>query len=122
MIIHFIGKILREKFPQLYKTLLRIKFEIKKNNYIYISDNLGSSFKDYISENNMNIILNKLKENLDDDSIKTIDVIYKRILNYPEFSYKQILIPNNENIIGGLLKEEKVIFKPKKLKSYMELL
>ncbi|MCB9208118.1 MAG: FkbM family methyltransferase [Ignavibacteriales bacterium] len=64
----------------------------------------------------MNIILNKLKENLDDDSIKTIDVIYKRILNYPEFSYKQILIPNNENIIGGLLKEEKVIFKPKKIK------
>lgn len=107
---------MREKFPKLYKGITRIIFQIKKNNYIYISDYFGESFKNYISENKMLEKLDALKTNLDKYSIETLNVIYQRILNYPEFKYGQTLIPNKKNVIGGLLNEERIMFNPRKIK------
>lgn len=116
MIIPFVGQVMREKFPILYKRITKFIFQIKKNNYIYISDYFGASFKSYILENNMLTRLGNLQSNLDEYSIKTVEVVYTRILNYPEFKYKQTLIPNRKNIIGGLLEEEKIEFNPRKVK------
>ena len=116
MLITFVGNIMRNRFPQLYKMITRFTFNLKKKNYLFISDSFGESFKNYISENAMAEKLNDLKSNLDEYSQKTIDVVYQRILNYPEFRYKQILIPKRDNIVGGLLNEEKIRFNPKKIK------
>ncbi len=121
MIIPFVGQVMREKFPTLYKRITRFIFQIKKNNHIYISDYFGTGFKSYISENNMPLKLGNLKSNLDEYSIKTVDVIYTRILNYPEFKYKQPLIPNKKMIIGGLLEEEKIKFNARKVRKQLHI-
>ncbi len=121
MFIAYVGKILREHFPQLYKRITRFITNTKRNNYIFISDSLGGSFKDYISKNVMNEKLKNLKLHLDKYSQRTIDVIYQRILNYPEEKYKQILIPKKNNIIGGLLEEEKTAFNAKKIKKEQKI-
>lgn len=121
MIIPFVGQIMREKFPILYKRITKFIFQLKKNNYIYISDYFGGSFKSYILENNMLLRLGNLQSNLDEYSIKTIKVVYTRILNYPEFKYKQTLIPNRKNVVGGLLEEEKIEFNPRKVKKNLHV-
>ena len=121
MFIAYIGKILREHFPQLYKRITRFITNTKRNNYIFISDSLGGSFKDYISANVMSEKLKNLKLHLDKYSQITIDVIYQRILNYPEERYKQILVPQKDNIVGGLLEEEKIEFNSKKIKKEQKI-
>ncbi|MBN2636388.1 MAG: FkbM family methyltransferase [Prolixibacteraceae bacterium] len=121
MIIKSIGKVLRSRFPEIYKVINPVILRIKKKNHIFISDHFGKSFKEYISDNNMAILLKRLKENLDDYSIRTIDVIYQRILNYPELKYNQVVVPKKGNIVGGLLEEEKISFSTKKVKKTFNL-
>ncbi len=122
MIIPFAGQIMREKFPVLYKRITKYVFQIKKNNHIYISDYFGGSFKSYIVENNILLKLSNLQSNLDEYSKKTIEVVFTRILNYPEFKYKQTLVPNRKRIIGGLLEEEKIEFNPRKIKKNLHVI
>ena len=71
-------------------------------------DQKGSSFKEYISENNMNDRLLALNNGMDDYSKTTISTLYKRLLNYPEFSYGIKIKPTDNKPIGGLLEEEKI--------------
>ena len=44
---------------------------------------LGGNFKDYIFSNDMKYKLSKLKENLDEQSINTVNILYKRLLEFP---------------------------------------
>ncbi len=122
MIIPFVGQVMREKFPTLYKRITKFIFRIKKNNYIYISDYFGGSFKSYIQKNDMLMKLADLQLDLDGYSKKTIEVVYTRILNYPEFKYKQTVIPNRKRVIGGLLEEEKIEFNPRKVRKNLHVI
>jgi FkbM family methyltransferase len=121
MIVAFVGEIMRKHFPQLYNTINQVIFRIKKNDYVFISDHFGASFKDYISENYTTEKLAKLKLGLDEYSIKTIDIVFSRILNYPESKYKQPFSANKKNIIGGLLNEESIKFNPYQIKRKYKL-
>ncbi|RIJ49708.1 FkbM family methyltransferase [Maribellus luteus] len=100
-----IGQFCKKLFPFVYFPLERL------NNYfnrsIYVVDDLGYSFKKYVSEKNLEQVMVDLKVNLDDYSQKTVDIISERVLNYPDKRYNVKVSPSKKNVIGGLLEEEK---------------
>ena len=100
-----LGPTIRIIFPKLYYSLITIIKAFRRivQPYsIYITDSLGGSFKSYFINTNMVEKISELRNNLDKESIETIDVIVQRILHYPDERYKQKTSKHKE-IIGGLL-------------------
>lgn len=100
-----LGPTIRIIFPKLYYSLITIIKAFRRivQPYsIYITDSLGGSFKSYFINTNMVEKISELRNNLDKESIETIDVIVQRILHYPDERYKQKTSKRKE-IIGGLL-------------------
>ena len=99
---------IRKNNPLLYFRLIAISDEVKSSkSAIHIFDNCGGSFKDYIAGEDMAKRLEALKSGLDDYSCTTIDILFKRLQNYPEHRYGVKVTPSRDNIVGGLLNEEK---------------
>ena len=63
----------------------------------------------------MNDRLLALNNGTDDYSKTTVSNLYKRLLNYPEFSYGIKIKPTDNKPIGGLLEEEKIKINNSKL-------
>jgi FkbM family methyltransferase len=104
----FIGRILQSNFPKVYTIVTSgiNKMILRSRPYsIYITDGLGGSFKDYLVKYDMPLKINLLKRDLDPESIDLVDVITKRVMNYPDEGNKQ-RIQKNAPIIGGLLPVE----------------
>lgn len=102
------GKYLRENYPKIYFSLVKLINASKKITQpysIYITDSLGGSFKDYFITSDMTARISALKRGLDNESVDTIDVIMQRLLNYPDERYKH-RIPERKEVIGGLLPVE----------------
>jgi FkbM family methyltransferase len=102
------GSYIKERFPKIYFFLVSIInafIKIRRPYSIYITDSLGGSYKNYFINSDMTARVSELKRNLDEESIGTIDVIIKRLLNYPDESY-QHKIKKGGNIIGGFLPVE----------------
>lgn len=103
-----IGKLIRSKFPWLYYPLVGVVNKIIslfRPYSIYITDNLGGSFKKYFISNNMPHKIEMLERNLDEESIQTIRAIIQRLLFYPDAKY-QTPISAKREIVGGLLPVE----------------
>lgn len=102
------GPYFRRKLPGLYFPAVFL-INIVKNAFrpysIYITDSLGGSFKEYFINSDMPTKLEQLKRNLDKESVETIDVIMKRLINYPDEKYK-LKVPKRNEIAGGLLPVE----------------
>jgi len=120
--VNIVGELMRKHTPSLYRIITRRLNSLEKTDSIYIIDYLGGSFKKYISDNPMQEKLSKLLSGLDSYSERTITVVYTRLLNYPEYSYKQTINPRKNQIIGGLLEEEKTHFNIKKIKKKKSLI
>ena len=102
------GPYLREKFPYIYYFLTAIIEGLRKviRPYsIYMTDSLGGSFKEYILSSDLKSRIVDLKNNLDNESINTVDVIIQRLVNYPDERYRHKLSKHLE-IAGGLLPVE----------------
>jgi FkbM family methyltransferase len=102
------GSIVRSRFPAGYYFVVGIInyfIRVSKPYSIYITDNLGGSFKEYFLMHNMPSQLMMLKNGLDEESVKTIDTVLERFLNYPDERYKQ-KISKSKPVIGGLLPVE----------------
>jgi FkbM family methyltransferase len=102
------GKYLRKNFRWIYFLLVSIInwfIRISTPYYIYITDSLGGSFKDYLAVPNNKNRIEALKKNLDKESIVTIDIIIKRLLGYPDEGNRH-RISKGEEIIGGMLPVE----------------
>ena len=102
------GPYLRKNFPSIYFFLVSVINFVKESGRpytIYITDSLGGSFKDYFLITDMNKRIADLKRGLDDESIKTIDVILQRFIYYPDEKHRHRM-PKNSEIIGGLLPVE----------------
>lgn len=100
-----IGAYIRSKFPLLYNAIVNAinkVISVSQPYSIYITDNLGGSFKSYFIENNMQDRLTLLKKNLDQNSVELIDILLERLLFYPESRYKT-RVSRKSPIIGGLL-------------------
>ena len=100
-----LGPTIRKIFPKLYyslTTIIKVFRRIVQPYYIYITDSLGGSFKSYFINTNMVEKISELRNNLDKESIETIDVIVQRLLHYPDEKFKQKSSKRKE-IIGGLL-------------------
>src|SRR5674536_114162 len=100
-----LGPTIRIIFPNLYYSLITIIKAFRRivQPYsIYITDSLGGSFKSYFINTNMVEKISELRNNIDKESIETIDVIVQRILHYPDERYKRKTSKRKE-IIGGLL-------------------
>src|SRR5574344_2866261 len=66
----------------------------KKPTEVYIIKDFGGDFKQYIFENSMPKIINKLKKNFDEESIEIIDRKVGEFLNVPNKGF------NNNQICG----------------------
>src|SRR5258706_8514625 len=100
-----VGQYIRLRYPALYKNLVEFINRIISVTLpysIYITDNLGGSFKSYFIENNMPVKITALKKNLEPDSIELIQIIMQRLLFYPDAKYKS-RTSKKEAVIGGLL-------------------
>ena len=98
---------LRLHFPRLYFGMVGAYEKLTSGKpTIYIFDNCGGSFKEYIANHTMDQKLEILKNNLDEYSNHTVDVLFKRLLNYPERKYGLRIVPDDSFIIGGMLNEE----------------
>lgn len=103
-----LGGTIKSRFPYVYHLLVNTVnyfLQLAKPFSIYITDNLGGSFKSYIIHNDMVSKISLLKKGLDNESNETIDVILQRILNYPDERYKQ-KTAKGKQVIGGLLPAE----------------
>jgi FkbM family methyltransferase len=103
-----LGPTIRIIFPKLYyslTTIIKAVRRIVQPYSIYITDSLGGSFKSYFINTNMVEKISELRNNLDKESIETIDVIVQRLLHYPDEKFKQKTSKRKE-IIGGLLPRE----------------
>jgi FkbM family methyltransferase len=100
-----VSKYFKLRYPSLYSTLVGFINKIvsaSRPYTIYITDNLGGSFKSYFIENNMPLKINALKKNLDTASIELVEIIIQRLLFYPDGKYKS-RTSKKEAVIGGLL-------------------
>ena len=74
--------------------------EEKQDNFVNLNtgiiDYLPNSFKNYLLENNMPEKINKLKRNLDKNSLKVIDSSLKKILNVPDSRYSTLYFVKKE--------------------------
>jgi len=106
--MNFPGKYLRKNSPWIYSILVSIFGWFKsliKPYYIYITDSLGGSFKEYLLLEDIQDRINSLKRNLDKDSTETIDIIIQRIREYPDEKNKH-RISKRKEIAGGRLPVE----------------
>ena len=86
-----IGQFIKLKCPGLYKNIVDFInkiISVTQPYSIYITDNLGGSFKNYFSDSNMPLRINALQKNLDAESIEAIQKIVQRLLFYPDAKYK----------------------------------
>lgn len=84
-----IGITLKQKFPVLYRFLVRISAILKTpfvNKGVFITDSLGGSYKIYISRNNLDKLKYELYKNLDEISIEQLEIIIDRIVKHPDYS------------------------------------
>ena len=81
------GKYFREHTPWIYNIMVSLINWIKRVSapyYIYITDSLGGSFKDYFTLPDIQDRIRRLKRNLDKESSETIDIIMVRLQQYPD--------------------------------------
>ena len=100
-----IGQFIKLKCPGLYKNIVDFInkiISVTQPYSIYITDNLGGSFKNYFSDSNMPLRINALQKNLDAESIEVIQKIVQRLLFYPDAKYK-VRTARNATVPGGLL-------------------
>ncbi|MBN1599355.1 MAG: FkbM family methyltransferase [Bacteroidales bacterium] len=117
--IRRIIKYLRLHYPAIYFSVVGIYDKLRSGKKsIHIFDNCGGSFKEYISKENMEQRLEALKKGMDEYSLHTVDVLYQRLLNYPEHHYGIKINTDYSKVVGGLLKEESTKSR-KKVKSGM---
>jgi len=76
----FLGYTLYRISPDYQRTIL-----ISRSRPPYVVSQCGQSFKRYVSDNYMPEKLSKLKSELDVESQDCVDLIYERILNFPEY-------------------------------------
>ncbi len=100
-----VGQFIKLRYPKFYQVLVDFinKIILALQPYsIYITDNLGGSFKSYFISNNMPVKIDALSKNLERESVELIQIIIQRLLFYPDAKNK-----NRTNrkaaIIGGLL-------------------
>lgn len=99
--------------PGLYFGLVTIINAFRKLSHpfsIYITDSLGGSFKEYMKDEDMSLRIRELKSGLDEESLKTIDTVIKRVQHYPDESNKK-RIRRSDEIVGGLLPVETAGFR-----------
>ena len=99
------GLYLRKNFPELYSHLVGMINSMRKlftPFSIYITDSLGGSFKTYLQLEDINDKISLLCQNLDPDSIKTVEIILQRIKYFPDENDKHRI---SRNLVppGGLL-------------------
>jgi FkbM family methyltransferase len=105
-----IGRYIKLRYPSFYNHLIGVinsAIAMTRPYSIYITDNLGGSFKNYFLENNMPDKINTLKRNLDGESINVIEVVLKRLQFYPDQKDKR-KVNKGDLIIGGFLPVETV--------------
>ncbi len=93
------------KYPFVYNYLVSFvnKVILATRPYsIYVTDNLGGSFKSYFINNDMPLKINALKKDLDLESIELVQIIVQRLLYYPDAKNKRWTSKNN-SVVGGLL-------------------
>ena len=103
-----IGSFIRSSMPALYTTLTNMIYHVKRQRApysIYITDSLGGSFKAYFEGHPIRKLKENLVSNLDDASVKVVDVVCQRFLEYPDESNKE-RISRKRPIVGGLLPVE----------------
>jgi FkbM family methyltransferase len=100
-----IAQYIKLKYPLLYNYLVdfinRILLATRPYS-IYVTDNLGGSFKSYFINNDMPLKINTLNKNLDSESIELIQIVIQRLLFYPDAKYKR-RTSKNDAVVGGLL-------------------
>ena len=100
-----VGQYIKLRYPILYKILVDVINKIisaSRPYSIYITDNLGGSFKSYFINNGMPARIDALKKNMESESIELIQIIIQRLLFYPDGKYKG-RTSKKAAIIGGLL-------------------
>ncbi len=98
---------IRLNYPALYSQMIQFSMLFrKKNKTISIFSGYGGDFKLYMFNHEMESKLAQLKEGLDDYSIKTVDVVVTRLLNYPNRDFNVTIENDYRNVVGGLLEEE----------------
>lgn len=103
-----IGRYLKSNFPSVHRIITSVvnKTILLSRPYsIYITDGLGGSFKKYYAEHDMPTTIHQLKNHLDVESVELIDVMVKRVLQYPDES-KKLPTRKGNPIIGGLFPVE----------------
>jgi len=83
-----VGKLLESVLhPLMFKVSYRYRkaLNLQQSMPPYVVSQCGQSFKEYILENKMSEKLDKLKANLDEKSKQHVDLIFDRILNFPEY-------------------------------------
>lgn len=108
-----LGFVVRKRFPRLYRIVIAIInyfLQAIKPYSIYITDNLGGSFKEYFISQDMDCRISMLKKEVDDESVLTVDVILQRFLHYPDARYRR-RYRKKRPVIGGLLPAEEVPMK-----------
>ncbi len=108
-----LGYLISSKFPRLYDFITINVLKSRNRIHYYVMDAYGS-FKEFFFENEMLPIYKNLVEDLDEQSKKTVEVIIERLKSYPDKkNISSINAPSlNNEIIGGVLEEESVIFDP----------
>lgn len=114
------GKFIKNSFPNLYDFITIKLLKSRIQDVYYIMDSLGG-FKEFFFKNEMLPIVDNLKRGLDQKSIKTIDTIILRMQNYADKSYIQNITLKDNDIIGGLLDEERINFDALNIKHKLKL-
>ncbi len=98
---------LRLHYPALYSQLIQFSMVFRrKNKTITIFSGYGGDFKLYMYNHEMEPKVAQLKAGLDEYSIRTVDVVVTRLLNYPNRDFNVTIKNDFSNVIGGLLEEE----------------
>ncbi len=99
---------MRNHYPKIYHFLIYLLNGLKKlfTPYsIYITDTLGGSFKEYLSNPENKDRVTQLIQDLDPESQKIINIVLERIKAYPDEKNKH-WISRRKPVAGGLLPVE----------------
>ncbi|GHN01469.1 hypothetical protein WSM22_29580 [Cytophagales bacterium WSM2-2] len=103
-----IGRFVKRRFPSLYHFLIgqvNTLISFSQPYSIYITDNLGGSFKSFFVKEDLLLKIEMLERNLDEESIQVVKVIIQRLQLYPDAKYR-IRISKKNAVVGGLLPVE----------------
>ncbi len=100
---------------KIFKTLeLLKKVDIKRKvvwNTPGIWNFMGGNFKDYIIKNNMTEKLQLLKKNLDEKSCKVVDILYRRLIVFPDLDDYECFIGDFANVQKRFQYDEEISMK-----------